>query len=215
MQYPTIMQPTSARIEQIPPGAADSADDSSQVFPPLSPSIPRNFTVIDTYYENPPAGISATSYDSRSAALTNTGPDSNFLAPFRGLGAVGDDVKDCLPADCREAFEAALAHETDWHSVRDISYTTLPSRLAATPPFQSRAQSRRGAVETRFRQASCAHFPVVICPSLHRSFGLSQSTASTSLTWLLNVQKWGSEASTKSRRAPTIDQAIVPYSVAR
>lgn len=143
MQYPTIMQPTSARIEQIPPGAADSADDSSQVFPPLSPSIPRNFTVIDTYYENPPAGISATSYDSRSAALTNTGPDSNFLAPFRGLGAVGDDVKDCLPADCREAFEAALAHETDWHS------------------------------------------------------------------------KWGSEASTKSRRAPTIDQAIVPYSVAR
>lgn len=31
----------------------------------------------------------------------------------------------------------------------------------------------------------------------------------------LNVQKWGSEASTKSRRAPTIDKAIVPYSVAR
>lgn len=140
MQYPTIMQPTSARIEQIPPGADDAADDSSQVFPPLSPSIPRNFTVIDTYYENPPAGISATSYDSRSAALTNAGPDSNFLAPFRGLGAVGDDVKDCLPAECREAFEAALARENDWHSVRDISYTrpfSIPSRCYPAIPMPS------------------------------------------------------------------------------
>lgn len=130
VQYPTIMQPTAARIEQIPPVAADSADDSSQVFPPLSPNILRNFTVVDTYCENPPAGISALSYDKRSADLVDAGSDSNFLGPFRGLGAVADDVKECLPAECREAFEEALAYEKNWHAVRDLSYRR-PFSLAA------------------------------------------------------------------------------------
>lgn len=115
MQYPTIMQPTAVRIEQIPPSAAASTDNASLVFPMLSPSIPRNFTVTDTYYENPPAGISAASYDAR--AYKAAGGD-DFLAPFRGLSAVSDDVKDALPAECRKAFDEALAREKNWHDVR-------------------------------------------------------------------------------------------------
>lgn len=122
VQYPSIMQPTSARVTQIAPGAVDSTEEGSHVFPPLSPNIARNFTVVDTYCENPPAGISAVSYDRRTAGLANAGSDSAFLAPFHGLGAVTDDVKDCLPAECRKAFEQALANEKDWHAVRHLSY---------------------------------------------------------------------------------------------
>ncbi|KAJ4385580.1 chromatin structure-remodeling complex subunit RSC7 [Gnomoniopsis smithogilvyi] len=113
MQYPTIMQPTAARIQQIPPSATTSSDTASQVFPVLSPSIPRNFMVTDTYYETPPAGISAASYDAR--AYSAVGGD-DFLAPFRGLGAISDDIKDTLPAECRQAFDEALAREKNWHS---------------------------------------------------------------------------------------------------
>lgn len=124
------MQPTSARIEQIPP-AANSEDTPSQVFPVLSPNIPRNFTVTDIYCETPPAGISAVSYDRRSNGMADTEVNSDFLAPFRGLGVVSDDVKDTLPLECREAFEEALAREAEWHAVRNISY----SRLIPIPPF--------------------------------------------------------------------------------
>lgn len=118
MQYPTIMQPTAVRIEQIPPSKTASTDHASQVFPVLSPNIPRNFTVTDTHYETPPAGISAASYDAR--AYSAAGGD-DFLAPFRGLGAISDDVKDALPAECRAAFDEALAREKHWHGVRKPS----------------------------------------------------------------------------------------------
>lgn len=116
MQYPTIMQPTAVRVEQIPPSTTSSTDNASQVFPVLSPNIPRNFMVTDTYYEMPPAGISAASYDARAYSATG---GEDFLASFRGLGAVSDDVKDALPAECREAFDEALAKEKNWHGVRE------------------------------------------------------------------------------------------------
>lgn len=114
------MQPTSVRIEQIPP-ATSSEDTPSQIFPVLSPNIPRNFTVTDTYCETPPAGISAISYDRRSNGMVNPDLNSDFLAPFRGLGVISDDVKDTLPVECREAFEEALAREKEWHAVRNFS----------------------------------------------------------------------------------------------
>lgn len=120
VQYPTIMQPTSARIEQVAPNA-DGGDEAtaSQTFPVLSPSIPRNFLVTDTYCETPPAGVSSVSYERHASVLANADhTSSDFLAPFRGLDAVGDDVKDCLPPECREAFEQALTRERSWHAVR-------------------------------------------------------------------------------------------------
>lgn len=120
-QYPTIMQPTSARIEQIAPNTEKSETVASQTFPVLSPSIPRNFMVTDTYCETPPAGVSSVSYDRHASVLANADHSSDFLAPFRGLGAVSDDVKDCLPAECREAFEQAVAQEKNWHAVRPLT----------------------------------------------------------------------------------------------
>lgn len=114
------MQPTAVRIEQIAPSATPAADSESQVFPALNPSIPRNFMVTDTYAEHPPAGISSASYDARG--LSAVGAD-DFLAPFRGLDAVSEDVLGTLPAECREAFEEALNKEKEWHSVWNPSST--------------------------------------------------------------------------------------------
>lgn len=33
---------------------------------------------------------------------------------FKGLEGVGEDVKELLPAECREAFERALGRERVW-----------------------------------------------------------------------------------------------------
>lgn len=114
------MQPTAVRIEQIPSSATPAADSDSQVFPALNPNIPRNFMVTDTYAEHPPAGISSASYDARLYSAVGA---HDFLAPFRGLSAVSDDVKNTLPAECREAFEKAVTQEKEWHSV----WTPSPS----------------------------------------------------------------------------------------
>ncbi|KAF3766804.1 hypothetical protein M406DRAFT_274228 [Cryphonectria parasitica EP155] len=144
IQYPTTMQPTAARIEPIPSSAPGAAGGHiSQVFPPLNPVVARNFTVTDTYCETPPAGISSASYDNHVKGTASTGRSYNVLAPFQGLAAVSDEVKDCLPPECRAAFDEALAKEKEWHG------------------------------------------------------------------------KWGNESTTKSRRTPIIDKAIVPYSVGR
>ena len=144
MQYPANMQPTHARIQQVSPVDPDSEDQStSRTFPPLQPSVARNFMVTDTYLETPPTGIAPASFD---APPVSYGPDkgaysSDFLAPFRGLSAISDDIKNELPPECRKAFDEALEKEKAWH------------------------------------------------------------------------QKWGTEKETKSRRSPTIDKAIVPYSM--
>ncbi|GAB1319179.1 chromatin structure-remodeling complex subunit RSC7 [Madurella fahalii] len=126
MHYPRIMQPTHARIEQIDDSArqqqqqeADQPPSSGGGFPPVKPAISRNFLVMDTHLETPPAGISPAAYDipfRTSPADAEASAAADFLAPFRGLGAVPDDVRDLLPDECRRAFDDARKREEDWFS---------------------------------------------------------------------------------------------------
>jgi chromatin structure-remodeling complex protein RSC7 len=106
MQYPAIFQPTRARIEQVPPSDRAETTGSGTKFTPIRPVVARNFSVVDTYMETPLAGISPLAYDANPAA--------DFLAPFKGLSVVSDEIKDLLPPECRKAFDDALARETAW-----------------------------------------------------------------------------------------------------
>ncbi|KAI1075524.1 chromatin remodelling complex Rsc7/Swp82 subunit-domain-containing protein [Whalleya microplaca] len=105
MQFPATMQPTHAKLEQV---ADSSAPSESARFPPMDLKIPRNFKVLDTYMETPPAGISSAIYEQREVPA--------FLADFQGLGAASGDVLDELPPECREAFDKALEQENAWKS---------------------------------------------------------------------------------------------------
>lgn len=121
------MQPTHARIEQID----DTADEtqsapvpSTTTFSPVKPSVSRNFLVMDTHLETPPAGVSSASYDvpfrtsrtnlASSSSATNFTAD--FLSPFRSLQAVPDDIRALLPEECRQAFDGAREKEDTWFS---------------------------------------------------------------------------------------------------
>ncbi|KAI0006355.1 chromatin remodelling complex Rsc7/Swp82 subunit-domain-containing protein [Xylariaceae sp. FL0662B] len=105
MQFPAIMQPTHAKIEQV---TDSSGPSESARFPPMDPKIPRNFKVLDTFMETPSAGISSAVYEHREVP--------GFLAELRGLGTVSNDVLDELPPECREAFDKALEEENIWKS---------------------------------------------------------------------------------------------------
>ncbi|OAQ91682.1 chromatin structure-remodeling complex protein RSC7 [Purpureocillium lilacinum] len=107
MQYPAIMQPTLARIEQVAPEDEDATRGSSR-FPPVSAKVARNFMVTDTYFESPPAGAAPVAMDADDSA--------DFLSSFNGLSAVSDDVKDLLPPECRKAFDEALGSDAEWKS---------------------------------------------------------------------------------------------------
>ncbi|EMR68598.1 putative chromatin structure-remodeling complex protein rsc7 protein [Eutypa lata UCREL1] len=102
MQYPATMQPTHVKVEQV----KDSTVSDSPRFPSMDPKIPRNFKVVDTYMQSPPAGIAPAAMEQREVP--------SFLAEFQGLGAVSDDIKDLLPPECREAFDKALDNENEW-----------------------------------------------------------------------------------------------------
>ncbi|KAI2629466.1 hypothetical protein GGS21DRAFT_226410 [Xylaria nigripes] len=131
MQYPAIMQPTHARIEQVMEEYSPTDSNDTTHFPPLDPRISRNFTVIDTYMETPPAGISPVAYEPREAPA--------FLADFQGLGAVPNDVLDELPPECREAFEKALVKEQAWKkawgSEHNMTHRRFPIVDAAIVPY--------------------------------------------------------------------------------
>ncbi|KAK4134057.1 hypothetical protein BT67DRAFT_441967 [Trichocladium antarcticum] len=132
MHYPRIMQPTHARIVQIPDSAADLGHhhhhhQHSAAFPPLKPAIARNFLVMDTHLETPPAGVAPAAYDrpfrdagkgaaagTEAVAAEASAEEEDFLAPFRGLRAVGPDIVDLLPDECRAAFVDARAKEGAW-----------------------------------------------------------------------------------------------------
>jgi len=118
MHYPAIMQPTHVRIEQVEDAEPEELSDPT-AFPPLNPAISRNFMVTDTYMETPAAGISQSSYN---VPFRHSRPDheayvqTDYLAPFQGLSAVSQDIRDLLPEECREAFDKAANLEDQWHS---------------------------------------------------------------------------------------------------
>ncbi|KAK0743654.1 chromatin remodelling complex Rsc7/Swp82 subunit-domain-containing protein [Schizothecium vesticola] len=119
MQFPAMMQPTRARIEQVVDG--DIAEDEPAgpaIFPPLNPAISRNFLVIDTYMEAPSAGVAPSSYDVpfRPAAAQISYVDTDIKAPFQGLSAIPQEIRDLLPDECRQAFDKALKPEEEWLS---------------------------------------------------------------------------------------------------
>ncbi|RNJ58791.1 hypothetical protein D7B24_004155 [Verticillium nonalfalfae] len=104
MQYPSIMQPTHTRIEQVAP---EDEPAPTSVFPRLPPAVARNAQVLDIYYESAPAGMAPSSSSKQR-------PAADFLAPFDGLSGVSDDIKDLLPPACRAAFDRAAQREVDW-----------------------------------------------------------------------------------------------------
>lgn len=123
MFYPTIMQPTHAKWEQIPPqttpetpqqdltnGSAHTTNGDHSSEPTIFSAVPqvvsRNYAVIDTTYTAPP--ISNAGFP---------GPDGTITDPTagtQGLSTIPSDILDELPEDCRQAFEAARAAEVGW-----------------------------------------------------------------------------------------------------
>ncbi|KAI0485081.1 chromatin remodelling complex Rsc7/Swp82 subunit-domain-containing protein [Xylariaceae sp. FL0804] len=128
LQYPLTMQPTHARIEQV---VESSAPSDSVRFPPLDPKIPRNFTVIDTHMEVPPAGVSSAVYGKHEVPP--------FLSDFQGLGAVSGDVLEELPPECRAAFDKALDAEKAWKArwgpEKQMAHRREPIIDAAIVPY--------------------------------------------------------------------------------
>lgn len=122
------MQPTRARILQV---ADSSAPTESDLFVPLDPKIPRNFKVVDTIMEIPPAGVASAVYEQRE-----TPP---FLKDFHGLGSISGDIKDLLPPECRQALDDALDKENEWKShwgpESETAHRRAPIIDAAIVPF--------------------------------------------------------------------------------
>lgn len=126
IHFPEDMQPTFAHWEQIPPSdengenavksettekaeADRDTENKSTIFPPLPSRVARNYMVTDTYFETPTSGISR-------YALEDPDPKTDFLASFKGLRMVSDEIKDLLNPDQRAAFDKALKIEEDYRA---------------------------------------------------------------------------------------------------
>ncbi|KAG9255142.1 chromatin remodelling complex Rsc7/Swp82 subunit-domain-containing protein [Emericellopsis atlantica] len=120
MHYPKMMQPTRARIEQVPVDEEDKASAEDTIFTPVPAKVAKNFFVTDTYLEIPPAGLSKGAYEHRDP--------HDPLASFNGLGVVPDEIKSLLPPECRKAFDTALDHETEWKSRWGAESKTMSRR---------------------------------------------------------------------------------------
>jgi chromatin structure-remodeling complex protein RSC7 len=67
--------------------------------------------------ETPPAGIAPAAYEvpfRTDPADYKASYSGDFLAPFRGLGSVSQEMRDLLPEECRREFDAAVEREGDW-----------------------------------------------------------------------------------------------------
>lgn len=117
MHYPATMQPTHARWEPIieaedttndadEDGVKTKSETGSSVLPPIDSVYTKNFMIVDTIFEDPPyshLGI---------PGAGNAGRDLGF----NGLSGVSEDVLAELPAECRAAFDQAIAQERAWKS---------------------------------------------------------------------------------------------------
>ena len=130
IHYPSTMQPTHVRIEQVT-DSTPPPENESTLLPRLDPKVARNFTVTDTYMETPPSGVNPGAYE--------PSPAPNFLSDFQGLGAVSDDIKDLLPPECRAAFDKALGEELDWKAKwgneAEAGHRRMPIIDAAIVPY--------------------------------------------------------------------------------
>ena len=131
MQYPKIMQPTHAKLEQVPPeapmlkyptatngeanseqvnGTGPSANEqdltTDTIFPELPASYTRNFMVTDTYYKGP--ATSTFGYPGPEGSVVDVGPP--------GLTQIPEHVLAELPEECRQAFFEAREEERKWKS---------------------------------------------------------------------------------------------------
>ena len=70
--------------------------------------------------ETPPTGISAASYEvpfrtsATSAVDRKLSSQQDFLAGFKGLDAVPDEIRELLPESCKAAFDTAVGSEKSW-----------------------------------------------------------------------------------------------------
>ncbi|KAF6840398.1 chromatin remodelling complex subunit [Colletotrichum musicola] len=103
MQQPVNTQPTRARVEIV---TSENAAEPTAAFPTVPTAVRNNFNVVDIVYETPRAGIQ--SAGRRPADV----PD--FLKPFNGILAIGDDLKSLLPAECRESLECHQAEQREF-----------------------------------------------------------------------------------------------------
>lgn len=105
MQQPVNTQPTRARVEVVNP---DNAADPKSSFAAVSPAVQRNFNVVDIVYETPRAGVQS------AGKRPDNVPD--FLKPFNGILAIGDDLKALLPPECRESLERHQAEQREFET---------------------------------------------------------------------------------------------------
>ncbi|KAI8154333.1 hypothetical protein KHU50_010587 [Colletotrichum sp. SAR 10_65] len=105
MQQPVNTQPTRARVEVVNP---DNAADPKSSFAAVSPAVQRNFNVVDIVYETPRAGVQS------AGKRPDNVPD--FLQPFNGILAIGDDLKALLPPECRESLERHQAEQREFET---------------------------------------------------------------------------------------------------
>ena len=120
MQYPAVMQPTRVRIEQVAPAAQETHAKGATKFTPVAARLARNFLVLDFYCENAPSNEASMPCSKETPA--------DFVAPFNGLGAVADEVKDLLPPDCRKAFDKALEADAEFRSRWGTERETMSRR---------------------------------------------------------------------------------------
>lgn len=135
MFFPTIMQPTHAKWEQVSPSVAtestrhltngtaytngngnsdlmnidhqtSSQQNPNTLFSDVPAVVSRNYAIVDTAYTAPP--ISNAGFPGPDGAVTD--PTSGT----QGLSSIPSDLLDELPEECRKAFEEAKAAEVGW-----------------------------------------------------------------------------------------------------
>ena len=99
MQFPSNLQPTHARWQQV--HDEEPVDTLSSRFAKLEPVYTKNFRIHDLWLESAPSTNMAL------PGLSTAGPK---------LASIPTDILDELPSDCRQAFDQAAVQEMQWRS---------------------------------------------------------------------------------------------------